>query len=458
MKPIRVGIVGVYQSGKSLLINCLIKRSLAVVGNGNATTHTIVKYQYGEDEKVECRVEGKTRLSSFDELRQLNQDASAEEIVITVDCPLLKKFTLIDMPGTGYDETDNSAASKAIKDLDVAIVIESNFKAIGSDNSSSFKAIHLLNRKKVPYYFVMNCSNMVDDHWNPYSDWNENLAINNRAKLDVGPPITSPFRDRQVPIVNLMWYWYSIADENDALLNQSAIKNNLCQYVDEYGDLGNGCLKKDLFQKASNFELINKIFSMDNLAFLELKKELKELREELCPVGTIQTFAFNGIREGWMICEGQSLNVTDYPELFEAIGTTFGGDGENVFNIPDLRDRFVRGWNGNGDEEREFGSYQKDAFQKHEHEASMDSAGSHSHKVKYYEHITHERAENMFSTQYTYHQVHSSYCTHNVPTDSGGEHNHKLSVNAPKTKDGNVRVANETRPKNVALLFCIKVR
>ena len=45
------------------------------------------------------------------------------------------------------------------------------------------------------------------------------------------------------------------------------------------------------------------LFSMDNRAYLELKNEFKEelakLKEELCPVGTIQAFAFNNVPYGW---------------------------------------------------------------------------------------------------------------------------------------------------------------
>lgn len=47
-RPFRFGLIGEYQSGKSLLTNCLLQRSIATVGKGTATTHTVVNYQYGE--------------------------------------------------------------------------------------------------------------------------------------------------------------------------------------------------------------------------------------------------------------------------------------------------------------------------------------------------------------------------------------------------------------------------
>ena len=53
MSNLKFGIVGQYQSGKSLLINCLLQQPIATVGVGNATTHTIVNYIYSENEYVE---------------------------------------------------------------------------------------------------------------------------------------------------------------------------------------------------------------------------------------------------------------------------------------------------------------------------------------------------------------------------------------------------------------------
>ena len=42
---------------------------------------------------------------------------------------------------------------------------------------------------------------------------------------------------------------------------------------------------------------------------------------------------------GWMMCEGQILPISEYETLFFLIGTTYGGDGEETFGLPDLRGR-----------------------------------------------------------------------------------------------------------------------
>jgi microcystin-dependent protein len=74
-------------------------------------------------------------------------------------------------------------------------------------------------------------------------------------------------------------------------------------------------------------------------------------------VGEIRMFGGNFAPAGWMFCEGQSLPISEYDVLFNLIGTTYGGDGQTTFNLPDLRGRiavdqgggFTLGQNG-GDE------------------------------------------------------------------------------------------------------------
>jgi microcystin-dependent protein len=50
-------------------------------------------------------------------------------------------------------------------------------------------------------------------------------------------------------------------------------------------------------------------------------------------------FGGNFAPAGWMFCEGQLLPIADYSTLFNLIGTTFGGDGQTTFALPDLRGR-----------------------------------------------------------------------------------------------------------------------
>jgi microcystin-dependent protein len=57
-------------------------------------------------------------------------------------------------------------------------------------------------------------------------------------------------------------------------------------------------------------------------------------------LGEIRMFAGNYAPEGWMFCEGQLLPISEFETLFNLIGTTYGGDGQATFALPDLRGRF----------------------------------------------------------------------------------------------------------------------
>jgi microcystin-dependent protein len=56
-------------------------------------------------------------------------------------------------------------------------------------------------------------------------------------------------------------------------------------------------------------------------------------------VGEFRMFAGNFAPAGWMFCEGQLLPISENETLFQLIGTTYGGDGQSTFALPDLRGR-----------------------------------------------------------------------------------------------------------------------
>jgi microcystin-dependent protein len=64
-------------------------------------------------------------------------------------------------------------------------------------------------------------------------------------------------------------------------------------------------------------------------------------------VGEIRMFGGNFAPAGWMFCEGQLLPISENETLFNLIGTTYGGDGQSTFALPDLRGR-VPMHQGNG--------------------------------------------------------------------------------------------------------------
>jgi microcystin-dependent protein len=54
-------------------------------------------------------------------------------------------------------------------------------------------------------------------------------------------------------------------------------------------------------------------------------------------VGEIRMFAGNFAPVGWALCNGQTMDITQNTTLFTLIGTTFGGDGQTTFNLPNLQ-------------------------------------------------------------------------------------------------------------------------
>ena len=60
-------------------------------------------------------------------------------------------------------------------------------------------------------------------------------------------------------------------------------------------------------------------------------------------IGEIRLFAGNFAPDGWAFCDGQLLQIADNDALYQLIGTTYGGDGQSTFALPDLRGRLPVG-------------------------------------------------------------------------------------------------------------------
>ena len=60
---------------------------------------------------------------------------------------------------------------------------------------------------------------------------------------------------------------------------------------------------------------------------------------DLIPTGAIVQFSSNKIPDGWLLCDGSLLEQSEYPELFEVIGTTYGYYSRTDFRLPDIRGR-----------------------------------------------------------------------------------------------------------------------
>lgn len=98
------------------------------------------------------------------------------------------------------------------------------------------------------------------------------------------------------------------------------------------------------------------------------------------PVGSVSAYAGETVPTNWLRCDGQEVSRTEYSELFNAIGTTYGaGDGSTTFNLPDLNteNRTIVGSNGDG----EF-SLGNTGGEK-EHKLTVNEMPSHKHNINY---------------------------------------------------------------------------
>lgn len=138
------------------------------------------------------------------------------------------------------------------------------------------------------------------------------------------------------------------------------------------------------------------------------------------PVGSVIHVAMAAAPIGFLKANGAAVSRTAYANLFAAIGTNFGaGDGATTFNLPDLRGEFVRSWDdGRGvDSGRAFGS------------AQSDDVKSHTHKYG----NTHNTNYGLSSTGI-------------IGVNPGASINYDTGATG----------GTETRPRNIALLACIK--
>lgn len=198
-----------------------------------------------------------------------------------------------------------------------------------------------------------------------------------------------------------------------------------------------GAAPYPLAQKNNLSDVLNKPLARQNLGVMSAD----EAKFNDCPPGTVITLASQNIPTGYRLlkCNGAAYSRTAYAELFAAIGTFYGaGDGVNTFNVPDARGEFPRfADDGRGiDSGRVVGSKQTQQVLKHKHLSFGEATGGW-----------------IFGNSLTrgHMGTHGGLDRDNYLyfTNDGTEY---LDQNPNPTGT----VGNENRPRNIALLACIR--
>jgi microcystin-dependent protein len=162
------------------------------------------------------------------------------------------------------------------------------------------------------------------------------------------------------------------------------------------------------------------------------------VQQLLVPAGAVQAFAMNSAPTGWLAADGTAVSRSTYAALFSAIGTTYGaGDGSTTFALPDLRGYFVRGSGTNSDSTAAgtFGAKQAHAFESHRHFVMSNGSGVAITNGNQ----TMEMIGNQGANSYSYQLFGTASTTAQANTG--------LTSSTGGT---------ETRPANIAMLYCIK--
>ena len=167
----------------------------------------------------------------------------------------------------------------------------------------------------------------------------------------------------------------------------------------------------------------------------------RQLKSEL--VGEVAFFASATPPSGWLKANGAAVSRTTYAALFAAIGTTFGaGDGRTTFNLPDLRGEFLRCLDDgrNIDRGRRLGTAQGDTIRNIIGKLDGSAMGSGNQVLE----------GKMIASG----AIGTTYQQRQWSGDQGGWGEQSVSFDFDASRV--VPTANENRPRNVALLACIK--
>jgi microcystin-dependent protein len=244
-----------------------------------------------------------------------------------------------------------------------------------------------------------------------------------------------------------------------------AVRQNLTQYIDN--------LHQNLQKKVTD--------SLTDYTEeqAEFDKNFEDIQKAIALIPAGMVMAYTGpltdetrqylYQAGWLICDGQLLPAKDYPDLYRAIQTTYGGQVPNSFRLPDFRGVFLRGLDlgKQFDPARVLGVYQEDTHKMHHHEGNTHIAGAHTHQgiiTPAGQHRHRLEAEGYWFTskQRNERPAMTDAVDDNqaYTTTSAGEHSHDIQITPHGAHQHPLTIKPaghlESRPKNYPVIYLIK--
>jgi hypothetical protein len=241
-KP-KVAVVGVFQNGKSTLVNCLLDGFVAPTGIGLPTTHLPTAYSYGEfSSAVLTRPDGSTERIGLEDFFEYYQEGRLGEFAAaTVTCwrPILRDIDLIDTPGLDADNSDTARALTGIDAADFAVLVCAD-KGLGDVERDALRKI---DRAGKPHCLVINCKD--SQRQDPGHGSNGGTLAQIRAAVsEMG------LKPIDMWLCNLAWFWeasghldreirlrrsHTNANQTDLIEHAEGLREGIVRFWDKRG-------------------------------------------------------------------------------------------------------------------------------------------------------------------------------------------------------------------------------
>lgn len=208
-KPI-IALYGLFQTGKSTLINCLFNHYVALTGKGMATTSLTARYRYNENEKLQYRrTNGELKDITLAELNEMTfrDDICSNgsfHLEARIASSILQYCDIVDTPGFDANVSDTKVALSILENVHYCLFVIPNRELLMQEKN----LLTELNSKGVSISVIMNCSlGRSKPKWLPSNKVNQEILKQNKSWfLSVGIKLL-PLNGEEIFPCNALFYW-----------------------------------------------------------------------------------------------------------------------------------------------------------------------------------------------------------------------------------------------------------